>query len=57
MEPSLAGRIDARFRVADALEKMRLREEAYDAYAALVPEDLSPAQRKLVVGKLETLKK
>lgn len=57
VEPSLAGRIDARFRVADALEKMRLGDEAYEAYAALASEELSPEQRKLVEGKLEALKR
>ena len=57
MEPALAGRTDARLRVADALEKMNLREEAYNAYAALASENLSASEKRLVEVKLEALKK
>lgn len=57
IEPALASRIDARLRVADALEKMNLRDEAYDAYAALAGENLPKDERLLVEAKMQELKK
>ncbi|HLF13588.1 MAG TPA: hypothetical protein VI932_01695 [Bacteroidota bacterium] len=57
VEPALAERTDARLRVADALEKMNLREEAYDAYAALADGNLSAEEKRLVEKKLEELRK
>ncbi len=56
VEPALAAHTEARLRVADALEKMNLSEEAYEAYASLAGEKLSADEQKLVEGKLAELK-
>jgi hypothetical protein len=54
--PALASRIDARLRVADALGRMGLAREAYEAYAALAGENLAPEERKTVEEKLAEMK-
>ncbi|HLB01264.1 MAG TPA: hypothetical protein VJO14_07750 [Bacteroidota bacterium] len=57
IEPALAKRLDARLLMADALEKMNLGEEAYNAYRSLAGEKLSGKDKALVERKLEELKK
>lgn len=57
IEPELARRFDARILMADALEKMDLKQEAYDAYKSLDGEKLTAVEKTLVGEKLEELKK
>ncbi len=56
VEPGLNGRVDSRLLMADALEKMDLRGEAYDVYRALGAGKLSAKERELVENKLMELR-
>jgi len=56
LEPRLAARIDSRLLMADALEKMRLNEEAYGVYRSLEGEKLSAPEKTLVEKKLREMR-
>jgi hypothetical protein len=55
--PLLPGQLDPRFRVASALEKMRLTREAFEEYSSLSKEQLPPQKRASVEQKMNELRK
>lgn len=57
LNPVLLKVINARMRVASALERMSLTGEAAEEYSGLLSEQIPPAERSLVEQKLAELKK
>jgi len=55
--PDLKAAIDTRIMVADAMEKMNVRNEALNEYVSLKTEKLSDSQKKLVEQKINILSK
>ena len=57
LNPALLKVIDARMRVASALERMSLTGEAAEEYSGLLSEQMPPGERSMVEQKLAELKK
>jgi len=57
LNPGLLKVVDARMRVASALERMSLTGEAAEEYSGLLSEQMPPGERSMVEQKLAELKK
>ncbi len=55
LDPSLLHRVDERFMVADALEKLKLSGEALEEYQLLRTEPLTPEQQMKIEAKVRAL--